>query len=140
MASQQGLLSGSLQRDLLAAGFWNYLREDITFSLFQNCPLKMDLESIPLILSHETDQDYLNSISLVLGKIINVAFDHREMSSEFSIYMSMVQDWWSHRPRHLEPFSRQPEVPGTAQTLPLIWFLQPCHGEYLLCHRELSSF
>ncbi|KAM0236062.1 hypothetical protein ACHAPO_005286 [Fusarium lateritium] len=71
MASIHDVLSGNLRAGLLGAGFWNYLREDITFSLFENCPLKMNLDNTPLIIHHESDQDYLNSITLILAAILH---------------------------------------------------------------------
>lgn len=128
MASQQGLLAGNLGPSILAAGFWNYLREDITFSLFQICPLKMDLESIPVLSMHDSDHDYLNSISLILGKIVNAAFDHELVEPELENALYMIQEWKFACPRRLQPYSRGDGLSGTVNALPSVWFLQPCHG------------
>ena len=124
MASAQGLINRR-NRDLLQAGFWNYLREDITFSLYESCPLKMDLSPVPLLCSHETDQDYLNSISLILGRIVNMAFG-RQNKTERDALVKYLQQWRSFRPSRLEPFSRC-EM-GNSQNLPSLWFTQECHG------------
>ncbi|TLS30620.1 hypothetical protein PpBr36_03828 [Pyricularia pennisetigena] len=63
---------------LRGAGFWNYLREDITFSLFQRCPLKVGLEQVELFVWRGDDVDgdhgYLNAVTLILGRIINECF------------------------------------------------------------------
>ncbi|KXJ94714.1 hypothetical protein Micbo1qcDRAFT_202540 [Microdochium bolleyi] len=60
---------------LLIQGFWNYLREDITFSLFGECPLKIDLASTYIPPSATgSDHDHLNNISTILGNIINGIF------------------------------------------------------------------
>ncbi|KAM0425160.1 hypothetical protein ACHAPT_009721 [Fusarium lateritium] len=83
MALLHDVLSGNLQPGLPGAGFWNYLREDITFSLFEKCPLKMDLTATPLLVNHRSAQDYLNSITLILGKIINTTFGRDVTSSEW---------------------------------------------------------
>ncbi|KAH6981358.1 hypothetical protein BKA56DRAFT_58227 [Ilyonectria sp. MPI-CAGE-AT-0026] len=128
MVSVHDLLSGDLNRGLVAAGFWNYLREDITFSLFETCPLKMDLESISLIIKHDSDQDYLNSITLILGKIINVAFHRPFTVQEWEAALEMVRQWSSTCSERLQPFSKLPGGPGTNELFPQAWFLQPCHA------------
>lgn len=130
MVSVHDLLSGDLNRGLVAAGFWNYLREDITFSLFETCPLKMDLESISLIIKHDSDQDYLNSITLILGKIINVAFHRPFTVQEWEAGLEMVRQWSSTCSQRLQPFSKLPGGPGTNELFPQAWFLQPCHGTW----------
>lgn len=132
MISVQDLPSGNLHRGLLASGFWNYLREDITFSLFENCPLKMDLTSIPPVSKYDSDQDYLNSITLILGKIINAAFRHSLAVQEWDTAFEMVRQWSSACPKRLGPFSKRPGGPGTDEGFPQMWFLQPCHGTDIL--------
>ncbi|KAK1237103.1 hypothetical protein MKX07_005982 [Trichoderma sp. CBMAI-0711] len=75
LASCEASIAGSPPDSLLAAGFWNYLREDITFSLFEGCPLKMDVtESAAPSLADDGNDQQLHSISLILGQIINKAF------------------------------------------------------------------
>ncbi|KAF4981257.1 hypothetical protein FZEAL_2883 [Fusarium zealandicum] len=128
MASLHDVLSGNLQPGLPGAGFWNYLREDITFSLFEKCPLKMDLESTPLLISHRSDQDQLNSITLILGKIINKTSDQDITDSQWSSAAEMLKQWRFACPEHIHSFSRQQGQPGTSHFFPAVWFLQPCHA------------
>jgi hypothetical protein len=63
-------------KSLKAAGFWNFLRKDITYALIHECPLKLRLErasSQPI-----TDDDIANSMTLLLGRAINVVFGGHE--------------------------------------------------------------
>ncbi|KAH7241109.1 uncharacterized protein BKA55DRAFT_517960 [Fusarium redolens] len=106
MASLHDVLSGIPQAGLLGAGFWNYLREDITFSLFEECPLKMNLESTPLIIQHSSDQDYLNSITLILGKIINMSFKQDTDGLQWDYVKEDLKCWRNSCPRHTKPYSR----------------------------------
>lgn len=129
MASLHGVLSGNLQAGLLGAGFWNYLREDITFSLFEECPLKMNLESTPLVGHHESDQDYLNSITLILGKIINMTFGHDSDEVQLGSAIESLKAWRSTCPDHMKPFSRLQSEASTSHLFPAVWFLQPYHGQ-----------
>jgi hypothetical protein len=129
MASLHGVLSGTLQAGLLGAGFWNYLREDITFSLFEECPLKMNLDSTPLVSHHDSDQDYMNSITLILGKIINRAFDHDSDEIQLDSAIESLKAWRNTCPDHMKPFSRVQSETNTSHLFPAVWFLQPYHGQ-----------
>ncbi|KPM45002.1 hypothetical protein AK830_g1518 [Neonectria ditissima] len=128
MISAKDLPSENLHRGLLASGFWNYLREDITFSLFEKCPLKMDLAAISPVSQYDADHDYLNSITLVLGNIINATFRDWLSVQEWDAAFDLVQQWASTRPKRLGPFSKRPAGSGMDQGFPQVWFLQPCHA------------
>ncbi|KAM5523416.1 TPR domain-containing protein [Fusarium oxysporum f. sp. phaseoli] len=131
MASLHDVLSGIPQAGLLGAGFWNYLREDITFSLFEECPLKMNLESTPLMIQHTSDQDYLNSITLILGKIINMSFKQDTDGRQWDYIKEDLKSWRNSCPRHMKPYSRLQGEITTSHLFPAIWFLQPCHAAIL---------
>ncbi|KAF4997143.1 hypothetical protein FGRMN_4036 [Fusarium graminum] len=131
MASLHGVLSGTLQAGLLGAGFWNYLREDITFSLFEECPLKMNLESTPLLSQHDSDQDFLNSITLILGKIINTVFGRGPNHVRQDSLAELLKAWRDACPDHTKPFSRLDSRTETSHHLPVVWFLQSCHAAIL---------
>ncbi|KAF5676991.1 hypothetical protein FHETE_1893 [Fusarium heterosporum] len=131
MASLHDILSGTLQAGLLGAGFWNYLREDITFSLFEECPLKMNLESTPLIIQHDSDQGFLNSITLILGKIINMAFGRDPNHVRLDSLVEMLEAWRGTCPDYMKPFSRLDGRTGSSHHFPATWFLQPSHAAIL---------
>lgn len=117
---------------MLAAGFWNYLREDITFSLFEHCQLKMDLERIPPSENALTDQDHLNAITLILGHIINVSFTGTIDAIKLAHLNDTVKNWRLQLPARFKPFSTASESSTSAIVLPTIWMLQDCHGKSLL--------
>ncbi|GKT47074.1 uncharacterized protein ColSpa_07255 [Colletotrichum spaethianum] len=116
-----------LGSSLRAAGFWNYLREDITFSLFRRCPLKIDLDQMSLPTQHDTDQDHLNTVSLILGRIINACFSGIITDETWPSLLGMLQDWRSNLPPRFNPFSRAERGLGLA--LPSTWMLRDCHGK-----------
>ena len=66
LASRHSYVADASGNGLLAAGFWNYLREDITFSLFETCPLKMDLNRM-VAPNFALGESHLHSVSLILG-------------------------------------------------------------------------
>ncbi|KAL9946056.1 hypothetical protein ACHAO5_004280 [Verticillium nonalfalfae] len=109
LASRQKLLLDNGFRTLSSAGFWNYLREDITYSLFEEQPLKMDLENIPMPTLQLEDHDHLNAISLVLGRILNAHFNDgspgRDQPASVSAMLPVLQSWQKALPRHFEPLS-----------------------------------
>ncbi|EEY16257.1 conserved hypothetical protein [Verticillium alfalfae VaMs.102] len=109
LASRQKLLLDNGFRTLSSAGFWNYLREDITYSLFEEQPLKMDLENIPMPTLQLEDHDHLNAISLVLGRILNAHFNDgspgRDQPGPVSAMLNVLQSWQKALPRHFEPLS-----------------------------------
>ncbi|KAI0542090.1 hypothetical protein GGR58DRAFT_335664 [Xylaria digitata] len=128
LASQLQDLLGHPSGGLRLSGFWNYLREDITFSLFGDCPLKIDLDYIPRLRNISSDQDQLNAISLVLGRIINAMIRSTAgMTGEsWETMLTDVKDWLSVLPTHFKPFSRA-KLPSLAK-LPTVHMLKPCHA------------
>lgn len=116
----------SLGSDLTAAGFWNYLREDITFSLFERCPLKIDLDQMALPSRHDTDQSYLNTVSLILGRIINAYFSDETTQQTWVVLFDMLRSWTLSLPARFRPYSRQDR--GLGLSLPSIRMLKECHG------------
>ena len=82
---------------LLAGGFWNYLREDISYSLFSDCPLKVQMDQVCLL--ERLDDEYANNISLLLGRTVNVFF-----GSETHDVLPEIHAWRKRFVR--EPFSR----------------------------------
>lgn len=130
MMSFHSLLSIVPQSPLVAASFWNHLREDITFSLIEVRPLILDLEIVSFdITTRNSDHDYLNTLSIILGKIINVAFDHSMSVDEWKEAYYMLGKWAMGLPVQLKPFSKAHAISGMGQTFPSVRFLQPYHGK-----------
>ncbi|KAL7921002.1 hypothetical protein ACQKWADRAFT_321710 [Trichoderma austrokoningii] len=128
LATCEDSIAASPPGSLLAAGFWNYLREDITFSLFEGCPLKMDvtMASAPGLTGN---QDQLHSIALILGQVINKAFAFRISAFDWGILVSMVKTWLEKVPSNIQPFSKSQHVaPSAVGELPHFWFLQDFHA------------
>ncbi|KAI1428777.1 hypothetical protein F5Y12DRAFT_782368 [Xylaria sp. FL1777] len=128
LASQLQDLSDRPSGGLLQSGFWNYLREDITFSLFGNCPLKIDLVHIPKVRIVSSDQDQLNAISLILGRIINamIGSTAEDAGGSWEIMLSYIKDWLSELQIYFQPFSRA-ALPSLSR-LPTVHMLKACHA------------
>lgn len=60
---------------LRRAGFFNYLREDITYGLMQRCPLKIENTKLCEVYRPMTDEDQLNCVTLVLAEVLNCCFE-----------------------------------------------------------------
>lgn len=132
LAAYRNPLIDYLGSGLRTAGFWNYLREDITFSLFQRCPLKIDLDQMPLPREHDTDQSYLNTVSLILGRIINACFSGAITEQAWVVLFDLLRNWSLSLPARFRPYSRQD--PGLGLSLPSIRMLRECHGKFKI-HR-----
>ncbi|KAK2735367.1 phytanoyl- dioxygenase [Colletotrichum kahawae] len=126
LAAYRSPLIDYLGSGMRTAGFWNYLREDITFSLFQRCPLKIDLDQMPLPSQHDTDHSYLNTVSLILGRIVNACFSGAVTEQTWASHFDMLRSWSSKLPARFSPFSRDDR--GLSLSLPSIWMLRDCHG------------
>ena len=128
---------------LAQAGFWNYLREDITVALECRRPLHINIPvdgPTPLIAS-KTDEAYSNVVSYLLAKVINFCFqpikDNR-MSRwgtevQWHTLTAELENWDSDLPPSFEITSTACK-PGNV--FPSLWMLRPCHGNY---HSFLSN-
>lgn len=113
------------------AGFWNYLREDITFSLITGKNLQIDLHKDAITVSPTSGQAYLNGISLVLGRIINSSFGVPITTIEYERLHGMLSEWAEAMPADFKPFSRASAGGSTvagAESIPSVWMMQDCHG------------
>ncbi|OAL26837.1 hypothetical protein AYO22_04004 [Fonsecaea multimorphosa] len=110
-------LSCSLPEEpLLKAGLWNYLREDITFSLINGCPLKIEVGAIDIELRR--DDDYANQITILLARVINSAFAG---GAELLVDLQSAISAW----RLSVPF--QPYHQSHEGALPKIQMVEDCH-------------
>ncbi|KIW23954.1 uncharacterized protein PV07_09700 [Cladophialophora immunda] len=101
---------------LLRAGLWNYLREDITFSLINRCPLKIEVGAIDIELCR--DDDYANQITILLARVINAAFAD---GSELLVDLQSAISAWNLS----VPF--QPYHESHEGVLPKIQMVEDCH-------------
>ncbi|KAI0161462.1 hypothetical protein GGR57DRAFT_359111 [Xylariaceae sp. FL1272] len=143
LASELRTISSSATEQLLWSGFWNYLREDITFSLFTDCRLKIELDAIDNMANTMSDKDHLNEISLILGRIVNAPVRDAVRHTDCDLWESLlasVEHWQAKLPRHIAPFSRAPIA--TLFKLPTIQMLAECHAAayhyYLVCLTMLA--
>ena len=91
LASRRGLLNDASNL-LFTAGFWNYLREDITFSLFEGCTLKMDVSGVgPL---NTGQPGHLHDMSLILGRLINATFERPIAGEEWTELAETTAAWY----------------------------------------------
>jgi hypothetical protein len=88
---------------LLAGCFWNYLREDITYSLIHECPLKVHVDRAVESLKPNHPDEYANCMTLLLGRAVNVAF-----GGQNDDVLPELMSLWRERP---VPFSRIDERP-----------------------------
>lgn len=79
-------------KSLLASGFWNYLREDITYSLIHRCPLK--------IKTKQPSRDMINTgnvanaMTLFLAHAINLLFNEQESAQRFQLLEQEMGAYW----------------------------------------------
>ena len=111
---------------LSRAGFFNYLREDITFSLTNRCPLKIDLGSIAIPASGLDDEDKLNVATLFLANAINRIFgDKRSKSSEMQMQQEFSR-WRTSLPAQFTPYFEESRDKGIV-VIPIIRMVRDCH-------------
>lgn len=116
---------------LLTAGFWNYLREDITVALIQKRSLMMDLstEDLPLVL--DGDDAFANRITYILGKIINYCLreDGTPLErNEWENMMHEVESWKSILPASFNSISTA--GPNEGSQFPYLWSTNAWHSKY----------
>lgn len=123
---------------LLRAGFFNYLREDITYSLLHECPLKIDPEKLLAPYTASTDEDYLNVVSLHLGRAINEVFGGSPQLSNRLEMLNQLSQWRNTLPGRLAPYL-EPGADENTAVFPNIYMLQDCHVATLQYHTTAFS-
>lgn len=129
--------------NLAQAGFWNYLREEITVGLASNRPVRIGKEFVHLrdMVTCETIGDDMraNLITFILARLMNLYFTFSEARVEgngraltgenFAMWKELSTDltlWTEHLPKTFQPFSTAPK-PGNI--FPSEWMLKPWHGK-----------
>lgn len=95
---------------LMRSALFNYLREDITYSLKVRQPLKMDLKSYRSSYIATSDDDELNIVTLILADTINTCFGERTESTAY--IEERLHTWYRRLPSHFQPF---PKATGTSR-------------------------
>ena len=133
---------------LVSAGFFNYLREDITFSLINRTPLKLDTT---VYATHDlaaeqtahtngsTAENYLNLVTLILADTINLAFRDGQVDSfRAKMLENRLQCWVDALPARSRPYyTEDSQVDGEA--LPRIYMFSDAHVAIRQYHIVISS-
>ena len=107
------------------AGFFNYLREDITFSLIHRCPLKIDVSHLTSPSEVQSDEDQLNAATLFLARAINYVFGNADSGDSNAELERDLWRWRSSLPIQFTPYFETPQ--GQANSFPIIRMLRDCH-------------
>lgn len=86
---------------------------------------------------HHTDQGYLNTLSLILGRIINVCFSGMTTEQAWVGLFDMLRTWSLSLPARFRPYSRQDR--GLSLSLPSIRMLRDCHGRLKIYQKSISE-
>ncbi|CEL03648.1 hypothetical protein ASPCAL04799 [Aspergillus calidoustus] len=134
-----------LTTDLLSAGFWNYLREDITASLIEHRSLMIDLSSQQISLDageegQGDDADHANRVTFLLGKVINrcLAVDSPALTfEEWEVMKAELNNWKNSLPPSFEPIRTPGLRKGVA--FPQIWTIRDWHVSSLHYYHTAMS-
>jgi hypothetical protein len=112
------------QPSLARAGFFNFMREDITYSLINRCPLKIDVDDMD-IFEANNDEDQLNVATLHLAMAINQTFEGTATTKSATPILEMFEKWCEALPVQFTPYF---ETRHQQQSrLPTIRMLRDCH-------------
>ena len=118
--------SHSLREISLArAGFFNFMREDITFSLINRCPLKLDMMDIA-VADARCDEDQLNVATLYLAKAINHAFETENTPDSAPSSHEGYDGWQGSLPARFAPYF-ETQFSQHHNIFPTIRMLRSCH-------------
>ncbi|KAJ5542470.1 hypothetical protein N7535_004891, partial [Penicillium sp. DV-2018c] len=114
--------------DLISAGYWNYLREDITVALIERRGLMITLSDQNMPPEPTDDTDFANHVTLLLGRIINrcLSIDSPALDlSEWEAMKNELDNWRSSLPSSFNAV----ETPGLRprSSFPSRWALRSWH-------------
>jgi len=119
-----------LEPGLMRAGFWNYLREDITVALMEKRNLMIELndQQLPLL---NGEEDSANYISYILGKVINSCL-HKDGEPlgqrEWDSLEKELDSWKTSLPSSFEPVIT-PRLYGDGDSrFPSVWNTSKWHS------------
>lgn len=122
----------------MRAGFWNYLREDITVALMEKRNLMIELNDRQPPLLDEED-DFANHISYILGRVINRCLHKGGVALEGVEWQALKEEldsWKASLPSSFEPIL----TPGLygATSFPSPWNTSKWHSTWLLSPHSIS--
>lgn len=118
-----------LDSGLLSAGFWNYLREDITVALIEKRSLMIQLPDEPLPTSTESDDDLANRITYLLGKVMNRCLLRDAVplgQFEWNCLRDQLEDWGTSLSSSFDPILTPHLLPNSG--FPSMWTTSGWHG------------
>lgn len=124
---------------LWKTGFFNYLREDITFSLMNRRVLKTDLAGVDIPDNAIDDEDRLNIAALYLAEAINIVFRKPIDPDRLHKFSARYSLWEAAKPSQSAPYyDSSDETFGPV--FPTIRLLRDCHvavAQYSILVRSL---
>lgn len=118
-----------LGQGLIRAGFWNYLREDITVALMEKRMLIIELNERPPPLELDGEDDFANHITYILGRIINCCL-HKDGTAlnrqEWESLKEELESWKLSLPASFEPIFT-PRLYGESR-FPSVWNTSKWHS------------
>lgn len=135
--------------NLFQAGFWNYLREEITVGLAYHRPVRIPSQEFGslrnrILRGSIGDDMWANLITYLLARIMNFTFsqvqhqqtsegvagsidpNERDRETQWMELRSDLGLWASNLPASFEPFSRAPKH---GNVFPSEWVTKPWHGK-----------
>lgn len=114
---------------LSQAGFWNYLREEITVSLECQRVARIGIQCTFDYGDDYSDSMWANIVSYILARTINYSFGEVKSVEETKYcWQSLEKEfatWKKHLPATFEPYSTAPRANNPFLSF---WYLQPWHG------------
>ncbi|KAJ5222609.1 uncharacterized protein N7469_008849 [Penicillium citrinum] len=127
------LASTSINLDSLSslarASFWNFLRENITVALIERQKLMVELpdELVPKDL--DSDDDYANAITILLGQVINQCFGEDTSSVDRLLYLeNRLEVWKASIPHSFTPIVNHDSVGHYQRPFPFMGTLHGWHA------------
>lgn len=129
--------------DLLGAGFWNYLREDITVALIEKRSLIIDLSAYAYLYQTLESDDFPARVTFLLGKIINrcLAKDAVALDiMEWERLKKELENWMVSLSESFEPILMMPGLIESS-SFSCLWTIKGWHGTHplLLTKNNLLS-
>lgn len=121
-----------IKTDLLGAGFWNYLREDITVALIEKRSLMIDLLAYVHLPETLESDDFPARATFLLGMIINRCLAKDAVALDIVEWETLkreLEDWRVSLPESFEPVLTTPGLKESS-TFQGLWTTKGWHGTH----------